>query len=235
MSISNDKFYKIAFKGYEEELRKLVQKYPNAEILELGGGRSPALPLESLPDTVRKYTVNDISEDELAQAPDGYERACFDVCGDVSEFEGRYDIIFSKMLAEHVPDGERMHKNVLSLLKPGGTAFHFMPTLYASPFIINRLLPDAIGQRILTALFKRQLQRRGKFPAYYSLCRGRTAYLMNRLKGVGYSNVDIRRFYGHGYYAKIPIIREIEDFLSGLAARKNWSFYSSYAYVKSGK
>ena len=46
------------------------------------------------------------------------------------------------MLAEHVPDGYRFHSNLFELLKPGGVAFHFMPTLYSPPFVINRLLPE---------------------------------------------------------------------------------------------
>src|SRR5690606_36976251 len=128
---------------------------------ELGGGRKPTLALGSLPDTVAEYTVNDISERELSMAPDGYGRACFDVCGEnVAIHANRYDVVFSRMLAEHVPSGEKLHRNVLLLLKSGGTAFHFFPTLYASPFILNSLLPNTMTERLLNALFKNAMRQR---------------------------------------------------------------------------
>jgi hypothetical protein len=96
---------------YGDELKKLVSRFPAARILELGAGRWPSFGLAEMPDTVDSYTVNDISADELARLPCGYKKACFDVCGDAEEFSDCYDIVFSRFLAEHVPDGVAMHRN----------------------------------------------------------------------------------------------------------------------------
>src|SRR3954469_5584917 len=120
-----------ALHGYEETLRSIVGGYAHADLLELGGGRWPSFRLSQFPDTVNSYTVNDVSDEELSRLPQGYDKACFDVVGDASAFQGRYDVVFSRFLAEHVKDGRAMHRNVHQVLKPGGAAFHLIPTLYA--------------------------------------------------------------------------------------------------------
>ena len=50
-----------------------------------------------------------------------------------------------------------------------------------------------------------------------------------------HSRVEIRNFFGHFYYEKIPVARELEQFVSSLAAKNDWSWYSSYAYITAYK
>ena len=92
-----------------------------------------------------EYTILDISENELGKAPDQYKKLAQDImANDLSSTE-RFDLVFTRMLAEHVKDGELLHRNVYSLLNPGGFAVHFFPTLYAVPFLVNRLLPETLS------------------------------------------------------------------------------------------
>lgn len=224
------KGWQDAFHGYEAALRAIVESYPDAEILELGAGRWPSFRPEQMPDNLSHYTVNDISADELSFLPAGYRQASFDVAGDVSGFEERYDVLFSRFLAEHVRDGWAMHRNVLKLLRPGGIAFHLIPTLFALPFVINKLLPEALTSWLL-ASFTQRSDAYAKFPAYYSACYGNTASMRRALREIGYSGVEIRSFYGHFYYEKIPLLREIEARFACLASRSGWSWCSSYAYL----
>jgi SAM-dependent methyltransferase len=219
-----------AMHGYDDTLRSLVAQYPDAQILELGGGRWPSFPLSDLPPNLSSYTVNDISEQELALVPDGYEKACFDVCGDAAAFENHYDVVFSRFLAEHVPDGRAMHRNVHKVLKPGGVAFHLIPTLYAFPFVVNRLLPERIGQKVLD-LFSPRREISPKFPAFYSRCHGDTRAMRRMFKDIGYDRVEIRNFYGHFYYENIPGLKKLEKWFADLASRNQWSAVSSYAYI----
>jgi 2-polyprenyl-3-methyl-5-hydroxy-6-metoxy-1,4-benzoquinol methylase len=58
-----------------------------------------------LPGNVSSYTVNEISAEELALTPAEYDKALFDVTGDIGEFAGQFDVVFSKTLLEHVADG----------------------------------------------------------------------------------------------------------------------------------
>lgn len=219
-----------AMHGYDDMLRSLVAQYPNADILELGGGRRPSFHLSEMPSNLKSYTVNDISESELALLPDGYDKACFDVSGDASAFEGRYDVVFSRFLAEHVRDGRAMHRNVHTVLKPGGVAFHLIPTLYALPFVINRLLPERIGQKLLD-IFSSRRDISPKFPAYYSQCYGDIPAMRRLFKNIGYERFEIRNFYGHFYYEEIPGLRDLEKWFSELAAEREWSVVSTYAYI----
>ena len=229
-AVVNGKSWLDAMHGYDDTLRSIVARYPKADILELGGGRWPSFRLAEMPDNLRTYTVNDISDAELALVPEGYDKACFDVAGSASAFENRFDVVFSRFLAEHVRDGKAMHRNVYKVLKPGGVAFHLIPTLYALPFVINRLLPERVGQKVLDAFSPRR-EISPKFPAYYSHCHGDTRAMRRMFEDLGYSRVEIRNFYGHFYYENIPGLRGLEKWFAGLASRKQWSSVSSYAYI----
>lgn len=220
--------------GFVDELKEIVSGYPNADLLELGGGRWPSFRLNEMPSNLRSYTVNDISEHELAQLPDGYHKACFDVTGDASAFQGRYDVVFSRFLAEHVRDGRALHRNVLQVLKPGGVAFHLIPTLYAFPFVLNKLLPERLGAAVLKTLLPRR-KISPKFPAYYSACRGDSPSMRKLFKNLGYSKVEIHNFFGHFYYEKIPVLRDAQDWFARKAEQNDWSWATTYAYIKAYK
>lgn len=220
--------------GYDDELKAIVAAHANADILELGAGRRPSFTLEEMPSTVHSYTVNDISAEELALLPPGYRDACFDVSGDAANFKDSYDVVFSRFLAEHVPDGRAMHRNVHQVLRDGGVSFHLIPTLYCLPFVINKYMPEW-----LTSLLLKTLDTRGttspKFPARYSLCYGDPKRMQRELLTIGYRKVEIRNFYGHFYYDKIPVLRNLHKAFSNLAASRNWTFLSSYAYIRAYK
>lgn len=235
MKIEPAKSYQTAIDGYPDELRNIVSRYEGGDILELGGGRRPSFTLGDMPVKLNSYTVNDVSEDELALTPPEYRKACFDVSGDASNFESMYDVVFSRFLAEHVRDGYAMHKNIHSVLKDGGVAFHLIPTLWASPFIVNRLLPETLGRKLLTTFFPIRKTISPKFPAYYSHCQGDTTGMRKMFEEIGYSKVVIREFYGHYYYDKVPGLKQIEDAMMALAAKNNWSWYTSYAYITAWK
>jgi SAM-dependent methyltransferase len=230
MYIDPSRTWTHAMQNYERELTALVAQYPAAKILELGGGRWPSFRMDQMPANIHSYTVNDVDPEELRLAGPEYEKACFDVSGDASEFADRYDVVFSRFLAEHVRDGKAMHRNVFQVLKPGGVAFHLVPTLYSTPFLLNRILPEWLGALALK-LFRPGREISPKFKAYYSACYGNIPKMRKMLRDIGYTRVEIRDFYGHFYYEKIPGIAQLERRLSALAARKGWSWYSSYAYI----
>jgi SAM-dependent methyltransferase len=220
--------------GYDNELKAIVASYSNAAILELGAGRRPSFTLDEMPSTVGSYTVNDISADELALLPPGYELACFDVSGDAENFRDSYDVVFSRFLAEHVPDGRAMHRNVHRVLRDGGVAFHLIPTLYCLPFVINKYMPERLTSWVLDSLDPRN-RTSPKFPASYSLCYGDPERMRRELLAVGYRKVEIQNFYGHFYYGKIPVLRNLHSAFSDLAAARDWTWLSSYAYIRAYK
>lgn len=229
-----EKSWETGMLGYGDVLKGVVASFPHADVLELGAGRRPSFTLDEMPSSIQSYTVNDISPEELALLPQGYDDACFDVSGDASNFSDHYDVVFSRFLAEHVSDGEAMHRNVHQVLRDGGVAFHLIPTLYAMPFVINKLLPERLTSWVLRVFAPRRAIN-PKFPAYYSMCYGSPEKMGRMLTRIGYTKVEIKNFYGHFYYEKIPVLRGVHRWFSDLAARRNWTSLSSYAYIKAYK
>lgn len=222
-----------AWEHFKSTVAELIASYPRPDVIEIGGGRSPQFLPDELPANVASYTINDISARELDLAPAAWAKAHFDVCGDLDPLPGPYDVAFSRMLAEHVPDGRRFHANILRLLKPGGTAFHFLPTLYAPPFVLNKLLPESLTRPILRAFFPDRDDRgTPKFPAHYSMCTGRSERLIRRYQSIGYERVDVRTFFGHNYFTRVPLLRELDRALSRCAWRHEIHALGAYAYVR---
>ena len=127
---------------HKEHCRRLITDNGFTTICEIGGGRAPLFSREEASTMGLDYTVLDISDKELRAAPDHVRKIEADIGAlDLTRFSQRYDFMFSRMLAEHVRDGTAMHRNVLQLLRPGGMAFHFFPTLFTPAFVANRLLP----------------------------------------------------------------------------------------------
>lgn len=213
--------------------RKILESRAR-RILEVGAGANPLFPEEFLNRHGLSYTAIDISETELSKAPACYQKIVADICSDDLNICEQFDFIFSRMLAEHVPDGVAFHRNVFRLLAPGGLAFHFFPTLWALPFIVNRLLPERLAESLLHAI-QNGRERGGnlaKFPAFYNLCRGPMPSQIRRLESMGYKIESYIGFYGHrGYYLKFPYILKIHDAISKWLIAHPRPWLTSFAYL----
>jgi SAM-dependent methyltransferase len=212
--------YRWAFENYKNVVETLVRARGARTVLELGGGGSPLFGAEEIARLGVRYTVNDISEARLSEAPESVCKACFDVGGDRIPSE-RFDFVFSKMLMEHVRNGARAHRNVFELLEPGGLAVHFFPTLYAPPFVLNKLLPLDLSRKVLGMLVPYRVRERTVFPAYYSWCYGRA---------IGYARVRLIRFYDTNYLDALPVVRTIHTSFSRLLALSRSELFAYYAY-----
>ena len=144
-----------------------------------------------------------------------------------------YSEAVSIMLAEHIRRPWDFHRNVLRLLRPGGTAFHFYPTLYSLPFVVNRLLPEDLSRRLLGALKpgRDSSGNYGKFHAYYRWCRGPTPRQLKNLERVGFRVEEYHGFFGHSYYRRIGRLQALEDGLASVLLKHSNPWLTSYAYV----
>jgi hypothetical protein len=216
-------------------IKEMIIKNDAKRVLEVGGGANPTFSLEFVKQHNLEYTVLDISLDELAKAPDGYVKVCADITSTYLELPGGYDLVFSKMLAEHVKSGEVFHRNVYSLLSAKGRAFHFFPTLYAPPFVVNRLLPERLSWKLLN-LFQSGRHKEGylpKFPAYYSWCRGPVPSQIKRFESIGYQISEYIGFFGNvGYYQKLPFISKGNYTISKWLVEHPIPVLCSFAYVQ---
>lgn len=202
-------------------------------LLEIGGGRAPLLTPSEAEQAGVALTVNDIDAGELALAPGSFQTAQFNVAGDFDpKLAGRFDLIASRMVFEHVRDAPRAWSNVRALLAPGGVALAFHPTLYAPPFVINLLAPEAVTAPILRLFFAdRNEGEYPKFPARYELCLGDPSRVEPVLRRSGFSSVLVAPFWGHRYFRHIPGLRELDAAIGDLAERRDWRLMTSYAYT----
>lgn len=223
-----------AWQSHKSACTELIRREGYRSICEIGGGRDPLFSLDEVAELDMEYTVLDVSSDELALVPAGYRTFEFDICDpELGEMGERFDFMFSRMLAEHVPDGRAMHRNVFALLRPGGQAFHFFPTLYSPAFVVNRLTPE----RLSNSLQKRFAPRANpKFPAHYSLCRGPTPRMVKILTGLGFVIHEYRPFYGsEGYFQRLPVLRGLEAAMSRWAAKRRNPYLTTFAFLRVGK
>jgi SAM-dependent methyltransferase len=223
--VSNDAHW--AWQSYKSVVLKLQETFQCKSLLEVGAGRSPLLNKSEYESLGAKYTVNDISAPELALAPGWLSKVCFDISGPPSSSYSSYDLIFSKMVFEHVRDAKAAYSAVYDLLKPNGICLAFFPTLYCVPFLANYLSPERVSQKLLRRFAP---PRNPKFPAFYSWCRS-TTFLTRRLQQIGFREALVAPFYGHAYYRKIPLVRDINRRWTTLARSKDWRTTSSFAYV----
>lgn len=180
---------------------------------ELGGGARPAVQLARIRELGLDYTVTDVSEQELSRTPEGYRVFAGSALDGPRTRElvarhGPFDVVLSRWTAEHLQDGRAFHANVYDMLRPGGTAVHAFPTLYALPFVFNRVMDNRSTERIVSLVKPR---RTGKFPAYYSWCRGPTRRQLARLESLGFEIERYVGFFGHSYYRRIPPLHAIHQ------------------------
>ncbi len=223
-----------AWSGITEVIEEIIHKHRITNILEVGAGANPLFPAELMTNHGVKYTLLDISSEELAKAPPVYQTIEADIGAKSLKIEERFDFIFSRMLAEHIKDGRAFHQNVANLLVPGGIAFHFFPTLYAPPFVVNRLLPENAARALLNLIQagREQAGNKGKFPAYYSWCRGPTRAQISRFRSVGLEVIEYIGFFGHsGYYKKLPLAEKLHRSMSNWLAAHPISGLTSFSYV----
>ena len=221
-----------AWRDYIATLKQIVEENSPETTCEIGGGANPALPIEYVAAKQLNYTVIDISEKELEKAPSGYKIVVADIGAKSLNFSQRYDLIFTKTLAEHLRDGRTFHTNIYRLLSKHGIAFHFFSTLYAPPFVVNRLLPEKIASLLLDRFSSRDRYRQEKFPAFYSWCRGPTPRQMAQFIDTGYDILEYRGFFGHeGYYNKVPALQSFSANIAEFLLRHPCPYLTSYAYV----
>lgn len=224
------KRHEWAWDNYRRTIIGLIEKFDLRRVIEVGGGRSPYFTPEQIDDLRLDYTVNDISQRELDRIESNHYRT---VCADISKerVSGKYDLIFSKMVYEHVTDNQASMENQFSMLNDGGIALHFHPVLFASPFIINLLLPEVITSHVLRLVAPRRHDDDvPKFPARYSWCFA-TEKQRRRLLDIGFAEVQLVPFFGHNYYEKFPLIRSLSRWVSSRCAARDIRSLASYCYT----
>ena len=202
------------FRGFSALALHLIETHRLRSCLDLGGGANPLLSLPEIEEHNLTYTLSDIEPYELGKADRGYRKLVWDACETNLSLSDTFDFVFSKTVAEHVPQPEIYYQNIFSILRPGGITAHFFPTLYAPPFVCNLLLPDRLSSAIVNLLQKGRHEdgHHRKFRAYYRWCRGPTPGNIRRLESTGFKILEYRGYFGfRGYLQRVPSLLPLHD------------------------
>lgn len=218
-----------SFQDFSNLLKEIIVLHNYKSVCDIGGGRNPCFSVETIQDMNLDYYIVDTSKRELELANSRYKKIHSPI-EDLYD-KNKFDIMFSSMVFEHIIDNEKSYKRIYQLLKNNGLCINFYPTLFSTPFILNKLLPDWLAYCVLWCFFPGARRgRHTKFPAYYSLCRASRA-VESRIQAVGFSKVMIFPIYGHGYYQRIPIIHKMQMMFANLCKKKDIRFFSSYCFT----
>jgi SAM-dependent methyltransferase len=222
------------FEGWDKFpafIEEVIARNSAKRVCEIGAGANPAIGR----DVIRKYGLTfraaDQVKGELLKS-EMEETSVYDVCATAPVPGAPYGLIFSRMTAEHFRDPERAYTNMFEALAPGGLAVHSFATLYALPFVLNRVLPDRVSDFLFNRFSPRDRERHDKFKAYYSHCRGPMESQLQFFRNLGYDIVEYRAYFGHNYYApKLPLLHRVHRQATKLLLKAPIALFVSYATV----
>lgn len=221
------------WQGYDNSVLALARAEGVNAVAELGGGANPTIGDDERWGFAEHRVVYDISATELAKAQSKVEMRVADLCKPIDEGWNSYDLVFSKMLCEHLPDPRVFHENCFKLLRPGGLSVHYFPTRGTFPFFVNRLIPENFAHTVLRAVAPGRLAMDNlqKFPAHYRWTTGPTRRGIERFENLGFEIEQWHSAFGHHYYFVIPPLEALEHKKSELLLRHPAPGLTSYAVV----
>lgn len=178
--------------------RARVHMSPGCTILDLGGGATAAIPIADRPDACR-YVGLDISAEELARAPEGTydETHVADAGTPLPALEGRFDLIVSWQVFEHVRSLDAALRNCHAYLRPGGALVALFTGAFAFFAIAGRIVPHRVAKGSMRWLLGRDPGT--VFAAYYDS----TWYsALERRLSVGWNDIEIVPLYRGAEYLR---------------------------------
>ena len=174
--------------SFEAQSGELIRALPDgAVVLDLGGGRRCIYAGEVDPPGRLKLIAVDISPDELASNTDVAETLVADVAKYMPMPDASSDLILSRALLEHVDDVPAAIREMARVLRPGGTALHFVPCRYSIFGIGARLLPFDLLLRLTMKLAPWFREEAFGFKIYYDRCY--PSALERAFRGAGFTDV----------------------------------------------
>lgn len=186
-------FYPRVFGGssYFYTFEKLINSFSESptikEIMEIGGGDRPL--------NIRKVNGLDIAK---IDNPSNLYKCYY--CQSVEDtIPGKYDLIYSMTLLEHVPNNIKSVVNIYDALNTGGKTVHYIPSKFHPYSLLLRLIGPKL-QFLLIRLLRPDAIGVSGYPAFFNYC---SPIQMEELfKSTGFKNVEIWPYYrANDYFA----------------------------------
>ncbi len=215
--------------------RSMIENFQqdHKRVIEIGAGARPYLSKNYVLSQGIDYTISDLSSSELTKSNTDYCRCItMDMEGDIpGNDEGRYDLVFSKMVLEHLEVPEVFHNNGLKLVSSGGVIIHFYACKFGLPSILNIVLPEKFVDWLVYKIQGRDPIMDHRFKAYYRRCLGPVPSQINWWRKMGYEVVDFHGFVGHTYLSRYWILGWCEKVWTRILLALNSAWLSSSAIV----
>src|ERR1700745_2191713 len=105
-------------------IEDIISTQPVKRVCEIGAGATPALADETIRRRGLTFRAVDEVEDELLKSGRN-QTTVYDVCQPGAPVPGApYDLVFSRMTAEHFREPRNAYRNMLQALVPGGLSVH---------------------------------------------------------------------------------------------------------------
>ena len=208
---------------------RLVDALPFARrVLDVGAGSRPTVPPERRPQG-SVYVGLDVDETELRAAPFGSydELVAADITQPRPELEGRFDLVLSWFVLEHVGSLAAALRTIQSCLRPGGRVIAQFSGARAVFSVLNRMLPEALSSAVVTRAMSRR--RESVFPARYDNCHYDA---LSRHMSTGWSTWQIVPLYVAGLYFRFapPLLGAYLAY-EEVAYRRGWRNLAPYYLV----
>jgi hypothetical protein len=221
--VSRTLSFDIAYDSYYEAIQQYMN--PNIEVLEIGGGAHP-----SLEDRTNiSYTIIDPDSKELKKSPDDVLK--LNLLIEAMDSNKKYDLILTKMVAEHIEHPDVFHKKIFEILKPSGKAIHFFACRHSIPSFVNRILPEYISDALLRLIQNRNTVEHPKYPAFYKKTKGHTNSQLSYFQKMGFQVITYNSFVGHKYFKSIPVLRSLEALYTSILVRLKLKSLATVALV----
>lgn len=154
---------------YEEMVARRMNSGEGKVVVDVGGGKSCPFAKFRKPELNTKIIAVDVSSESLSENRDADETRVANIMRELPFEDDSVDLVVSRSVLEHLQSVEEFVKNSKSILKPGGHFIHLFPSKFAPFALINQLLPNRLGKRVLHLLFP-ATKGIGGFPAFYDNC-----------------------------------------------------------------
>ena len=180
---------------FEDRVGQLLRE--DMTVLDVGSGRNPTLAQHDRPRNTR-YVGLDLSARELELAgPGAYDEIVVaDLATPVDALRGTIDLAISWQVFEHVKPLERAFDNLHAYLRPGGTLVSLFSGKWSAFGVLNQLIPNAIGTRLVERTMRRRGTDHPAFPAFYDRCSDRGLREMTS----GWTRVEIEPLFRGATY-----------------------------------
>lgn len=209
--------YRVPWKGRMNAPAK-ERLVSGVAVIDIGSGRHPAIPVDERPEGI-EYVGLDLSIDELQAAGDGAYTEVVEADATVfrPELQDRFDLALSWQVLEHVSDLAAALENVRLYLKPGGLFAAMFSGSWSAFGVVNRILPDRIGARLVDRTMKRTEKNIPVFPAHYDRCSARQIKPLLET----WSRAElVPQYQGAAYFAFLPPLQRMYLAYENLTERR---------------